>query len=120
MNPPEVPTRVPLLNDCAAKPTTGKPLYVAATCWVKAPVPASSTNSLKMLSCIRIALTASAVLLEADQSVVTTSVLLKTTDSFGLTCDRSGWMLPAGAHSVVAEKLAKATASSDASPPASG
>src|SRR5215471_15061330 len=72
-----------------------------------------------MLSCMNTALTASTLLLDPVQSVVTTSTLLNTTEVFGLTCDRSGWMLPAGAHKVVAEKLASAIASSVTSPPAS-
>ena len=39
------------------------------------------------------------------QSVVTTELPARTTEVFGLTPDRSGRMLPAGAHSVVAVKL---------------
>src|ERR1700680_3041092 len=89
-----------------------------------------------MLSCIRTALTGSTgntVASDKGHCVVTTWVLLKTTDSFGFTCDRSGWVLPAGAHNPWAlqvpagpgsatntQKLARATASSLTSPPPSG
>src|SRR3984893_2413587 len=66
------------------------------------------------------ALTGSTPLLDADQSVVTTSVLLNTTDSFGLTWFRCGPGLPAAFQRVVAVKLANATASAVTSPPASG
>src|SRR5450631_4503642 len=55
------------------------------------------------------------------QSVVTTVVSLNTTEVFGLTCVRFGWMLPAAAQRVVQgaeQKLARATAFSVTSPPA--
>src|SRR4030081_2227001 len=80
----------------------------------------SRTNSLNTLSCMIAALTASRAALDAAQSVVTTSVLLNTTDSFGLTWFRFGPGLPAAFQRVVAVKLANATASSVTSPPASG